>query len=220
MAAAGAFEIFEISTRLLTYGAEPFLRSCQSCGNSRTSQHFMKPEGSSPCSQEPSTGLYTEPDRSNPYHPILSVKTKQRPLKMGGRTTYRTLPPKRTHFQTAIGWWPHLRKVPRREGEISHTHPMWLWGNSLFKISSPWPVLHGTKWLLWRSHIQSLTLHSRYGINKGLIKRGSTIGHWKSRCKGWISWPTSYTYIYIYIYIPSYLSKIYFNIVHPSTSWS
>jgi hypothetical protein len=27
-------------------------------------------EGSSPCSQEPSTGPYTEPDRSSPHHPI------------------------------------------------------------------------------------------------------------------------------------------------------
>jgi hypothetical protein len=33
-------------------------------------------------------------------------------------------------------------------------------------------------------HIQSPTLHSRCGINKGLIKRGSTIDHWRSRCKG------------------------------------
>jgi hypothetical protein len=28
----------------LTHGAEPFLRSCQLCSYSRTSQHFMKPE--------------------------------------------------------------------------------------------------------------------------------------------------------------------------------
>jgi hypothetical protein len=31
------------STYLLTYGAEPFLRSCQLCSYSRTSQHFMEP---------------------------------------------------------------------------------------------------------------------------------------------------------------------------------
>jgi hypothetical protein len=57
---------------LLTYGAEPFFRSCQLCSHSRTSQHFMEPEGSSPYSQEPSTGPYPKPDRSSPYHPILS----------------------------------------------------------------------------------------------------------------------------------------------------
>jgi hypothetical protein len=33
-------------------------RSRQLCSCSRTCQHFMEPEGSSPCSQEPSTGSY------------------------------------------------------------------------------------------------------------------------------------------------------------------
>jgi hypothetical protein len=56
----------------LTHGAEPFLRSCQLCSYSRTSQYFMEPEGSLPCSQEPTTGPHPEPDQSNPYHPILS----------------------------------------------------------------------------------------------------------------------------------------------------
>jgi hypothetical protein len=57
-----------ILTYLLTYGAEPFLRS-----HPRTSQHFMEPEGSIPYSQEPSTGPYPEPYQSNPHHPILSL---------------------------------------------------------------------------------------------------------------------------------------------------
>jgi hypothetical protein len=52
-----------------------------------------------------------------------------------------------------------------------------------------------------RPHIQSPTLRSRCGINKGLIKRGRTIDHWRSRCKGWILWPTPYTYIHTYIHI-------------------
>jgi hypothetical protein len=60
-------------TYLLTHGAEPFLRSCQLCSYSRTSQHFMEPEGSLLYSQETSTGPYPEPDQSNPYHPILSL---------------------------------------------------------------------------------------------------------------------------------------------------
>jgi hypothetical protein len=33
----------------------------------------MQPEGSLPPSQEHSIGPYREPDRSNPYHPILSL---------------------------------------------------------------------------------------------------------------------------------------------------
>jgi hypothetical protein len=54
----------------------------------------------------------------------------------------------------------------------SATHPMWLWGHSLYKISSPGPVLYGTKWLLWHPLKQSPTFHSKYRINKGLIKKG------------------------------------------------
>jgi hypothetical protein len=60
-------------THSLTHGAEPFLRSCQFCSYSRTSQHFMEPGGSLPYSQKPSTGPYPQPDQSNPYHPILSL---------------------------------------------------------------------------------------------------------------------------------------------------
>jgi hypothetical protein len=118
---------------------------------------------------------------------------------MGGRTTYRTLSRKRAPFQIGIHRWPHLRKVPRRRW-ISHTYPVWLWGCSWLKIPSPGPVLHGTKWLLWRPHKQSPTFHSWRRIDKGLTKRGSTIDHWRPRCKGWILWPTPYTYISAYIH--------------------
>jgi hypothetical protein len=31
----------------------------------------MEPEGLLPCSRQPSSGPYTEPDQSSPYHPIL-----------------------------------------------------------------------------------------------------------------------------------------------------
>jgi hypothetical protein len=31
----------------------------------------MEPEGPLPCSQQPDTGPYPEPDDSNPYHHIL-----------------------------------------------------------------------------------------------------------------------------------------------------
>jgi hypothetical protein len=104
-------------------------------------------------------------------------------MKMDGRGVYRTVSPKRTPFQTGTDRWPHLRKVLRRRW-ISHKYPMWLWGHSLFKISSPEPVFYGTKWLLGRPHKQSPTFLSKCRIDKGVIKRGSTIGHWRSQCNG------------------------------------
>jgi hypothetical protein len=104
---------------------------------------------------------------------------------MGGRTIYSALSPKRIPFQTGTDRWPYLRKVPRKRW-ISCTHPMWLWGHSLFKISSPGPLFYGTKWLLWHPHKQSSTFHLKCRIDKGLIKRGSTIDHWRSQCKGCI----------------------------------
>jgi hypothetical protein len=65
---------YQSLTHSLTHGAEPFLRNCQLCSHSRTSQCFMEPVGSLPCSQEPSTGPYPEPDRFNPHQLILSLK--------------------------------------------------------------------------------------------------------------------------------------------------
>jgi hypothetical protein len=47
--------------------AEPFLRSRQSLNYSRNSQHFMEPEASLPCSQEPATGPCREPDESSSH---------------------------------------------------------------------------------------------------------------------------------------------------------
>jgi hypothetical protein len=65
--------LLQVLTYLLTYlWSWDFLRSCQLCSLSGTSQHFKEPQGSSPCSQEPSTGPYPERDRSSPYYTILS----------------------------------------------------------------------------------------------------------------------------------------------------
>jgi hypothetical protein len=49
------------------HGDEPFLKSRQLCSYSRISQHFMEPESSLMCSQEPFTGPYPEPGQSSPF---------------------------------------------------------------------------------------------------------------------------------------------------------
>jgi hypothetical protein len=43
----------------------------------------MEPEGSLPCSQEHSTGPHPEPDRSSPYHSIVSVLTLSTHIRLG-----------------------------------------------------------------------------------------------------------------------------------------
>jgi hypothetical protein len=40
----------------------------------KSSQHFMEPQGSLPCSQEPSIGPYPEQHEPTPYHPVLYLK--------------------------------------------------------------------------------------------------------------------------------------------------
>jgi hypothetical protein len=57
------------------HAAEPFFRGRQLCSYSRTSQNFVKTEGSLPCSQEPSTGVHTD-STSHAHMKILSVLAK------------------------------------------------------------------------------------------------------------------------------------------------
>jgi hypothetical protein len=60
-------EVFKLSpatekSYVTEHGAEPFSSSRQLCSYSRNFQHFIEPEGSLSCSQEPSTGGNPEPD--------------------------------------------------------------------------------------------------------------------------------------------------------------
>jgi hypothetical protein len=51
----------------------PSWEAANCAATQKISSNFKEPEGSSPCSQEPSTGPYTKPVRSSPHHPILSL---------------------------------------------------------------------------------------------------------------------------------------------------
>jgi hypothetical protein len=48
----------------------PSWEAANCAATQETPSNFKEPEGSSPCSQEPSTGPYPEPVRSSSYHPI------------------------------------------------------------------------------------------------------------------------------------------------------
>jgi hypothetical protein len=66
----------KLDTYLLTYLLTELSPSWEAanCGAIQDiPNNFKEPEGLSPCSQEPSTGPYPEPVRSDPYHPILSI---------------------------------------------------------------------------------------------------------------------------------------------------
>jgi hypothetical protein len=60
---------------LLTYlhtELSPSWEAANCAATQKIPSNFKEPEGSSLCSQEPSTGPYPEPDRSSPYHHTLS----------------------------------------------------------------------------------------------------------------------------------------------------
>jgi hypothetical protein len=64
-------DCIKILTSLLTE-LSPSWGAVNCAAPQESPQHFMEPEGSIPCSQEPSTGPYPEPYQSNPLHPIRS----------------------------------------------------------------------------------------------------------------------------------------------------
>jgi hypothetical protein len=107
----------------LTHRAGPFLGSRQLCSYSRTSQHFMEPEGSLPCSQEPSSGPYPEPDQSNPYHNILSLTyALVFPVVLSFRLSHK--------YPICISPLPHSCYIPYPP------QPPWLWLGEEYKLWS------------------------------------------------------------------------------------
>jgi hypothetical protein len=61
---------------------EPRILGRPARGHYEISKHFVEPEGSIPCSQEPTAGSYTEPTQSIPYHFLSLVTTTWRVLRV------------------------------------------------------------------------------------------------------------------------------------------
>jgi hypothetical protein len=96
-----------------------------------------------------------------------TLKIKQKPVTVGGRTTYRTLSHKRTSFQTENDG-PICERCLETDESATHTHPMRVWGHGLLKIPSPGPLSHGTRRLSWRPCKQNPALHSKCGTVEAL----------------------------------------------------
>jgi hypothetical protein len=58
--------------------------------------------------------MYLVPIRTLCQKKQGTVKTKQKPVIMGDRTTHRALSPKRAPLQNGIDEQSHLQKVPRK----------------------------------------------------------------------------------------------------------
>jgi hypothetical protein len=106
-------------------------------------------------------------------------------------------------FKMGLNADPICWEVSRRWW-IKYTHLMWLWGGCLHKSPSLGSILYGTKWLLWRLHRQSPTLHSKCGINHGLIKRNNNRS-WKVAVQGLNFYGQPLIRIYTHTYIHTYI---------------
>jgi hypothetical protein len=100
----------------------------------------MKPEGSLPHSQEPSTGPYPQPDRSTPYHPVCLRKIRLSPKrkftgwyilhkpKKGGRWAKQT-----QHTQHLDNLFPELFQYERKKFQVNLTVPPLFHSDDEFK---------------------------------------------------------------------------------------
>jgi hypothetical protein len=89
--------------------------------------------------------------------------------------------------------------VPRQRRN-GHACPVRMWGFSSLEIASLGSVLYGTKWLFRCPHVQDPAFHSKRRIAEGMDRRGSTIDHCRSRCKGRWAHP-----LYIHTYILNFV---------------
>jgi hypothetical protein len=127
--------------------SRPFSWSCQERGQGLDEQESQK-QWESQTGLKQAKGLISGPSARRTKD-LLELNRDQLRWVVGVLTGHCYL--KGHLFKTGIDRWSNFWQVPTRR-RISHTYPVWLWGHSLFKISSPGPVLYGTKPLLWRSH--------------------------------------------------------------------
>jgi hypothetical protein len=100
---------------------------------------------------------------------------------MGGRTIYRTLSPERHLFTLGLTGDSTCERCLEEDESVTHIlRDCEVIYYLIFRHLGQFFV----ELLLWHPHKRSHTFHSKRGISKGLIKRGSRIDRWWSRRKG------------------------------------
>jgi hypothetical protein len=114
-----------------------------------------------------------------------TIKTKQKPVTVGDRTTYWIPSPERAPLRNGIDKYSHLLKVPRKR-LISHTCPIWRKATACLRFR------HLGHYLMEPGDYQDgpvIIIHRSVGLLKSWNRWGRTTDHWRLRCNSGLGRP-------------------------------